>query len=334
MACDSGTVFTDTSTHQPLPVHGGCGADELCIEGTCLINPATLPSSDPEPFVGGASELFSANKPPGSFFSVGALDAARFSATATLLDDGTTLVVGGNDHAALDGSATPVAGAALYDPTTASYRRIADPPTTLSAHTATRLASGLILFVGSAGGVPAAFFYDQTRAAFTPAPAPLSARSFHSATLLGDGKVLVFGGASTLSSSADVLVTTAELYDPTSNGWRATTGKPMSPRLFHASVLQTSGQVLLLGGMNATGEPIPDVEIYDPSADTFSLASEFLEQPRALHTATLLSDGTVLVVGGAQFSTGAASATAELYIRRKQRPRRYRPHRRRFLVSA
>lgn len=310
--CAGKTTFIDTSTSTPLPILGTCEASELCGEGVCLGDPSALPGADSRPFVGGPGELYASTGAASAFFPVGALDAARFGATATTLADGRVLVVGGFHSSAIDASAKPVAGAVVYEPSAARFRRIADPPLALAGHTATKLAGGLILFVGAVDGVPGAMIFDAANDNFSVVPAPKTARYLHTATLLVNSKVLVYGGSATYGPTFSP-VAGAELFDPIARTWTATLGPPIKPRLFHGAVEMPDRRVLMFGGRDDQGQPTGDVEAYDPSTDRFSTEVP-MSRSRALHTATGLSDGSVLLVGGEAEAGAAANADAELYV--------------------
>jgi hypothetical protein len=120
-----------------------------------------------------------------------------------------------------------------------------------------------------------------------------SARYFHTATLLPNGKVLVVGGFgnSGNSLSTDNGLSSAELYDPSSNSW-SPTGAMAARRSGHTATLLPSGQVLVAGG-----DERGSAELYDPTGGTWTPAGT-MQTPRAQHTATLLPNGTVLIVGG------------------------------------
>ncbi len=318
--CASGTTFIDTSTHLALPTGSSCASGSLCSEGTCLVDPLTLPDVDSRPLVGGAAELFSTNSP--GFFPVGAIDAARFHASASVLGDGRVLVVGGFPNANIDGKAdggpAPVDGAIVYDPTSAAFVRIADPPVALGGHTATVLADGKVLLVGaSAPNTPAAMLFDPSTDTFTKLAAPRTARYFHTATLLGDGTVLFVGGA---QQNAAPFATAggAEIFDPSTQSFRLTKVGPVLSRVFHTATLMPDGRVLITGGLDgSSGSPTATTEIYIPGAmDDRFLSDQPLGQARALHTASLLSDGSVLIVGGeAEAAPGAALETTERFVR-------------------
>lgn len=307
--CSSGTTFIDTSTHEPMPSDGaGCAADETCSEGTCVRT--TAPGADTTPFTGGPASVFGFDGAgSGAFATVGAIDTARYFATATQLGDGRVLVVGGLSSFAADGSGTPVSGAVIYDGTFAAFRRIADPPSAIAGHTATLLADGTVLFVGASDGAAVAFTFDPATETFTTAGAPAVARQFHTASLLWSGQVLIVGGLSGTSIAA-----TAEKYDPTTRAFTTMNSAPLAARYFHAATVLSSNDVLFSGGVvggTTAAQPTASVERYDAATDSF-VAAPSMSVPRAMHTATRLSDDSVLAVGGFATLPGTAVRPVEM----------------------
>jgi hypothetical protein len=120
----------------------------------------------------------------------------------------------------------------------------------------------------------------------------------HTTTLLSSGQVLVVGGAPHKESPS--APTTAELYDPVTGRWRATS-PPARGRRSHTATLLRSGRVLVAGG-----EGQSSAELYDPATETWS-ATGAMAIARSGHTATLLPSGQVLVVGG------QGQSSAEVY---------------------
>ena len=307
LQCDSGTAYTDTSTHVLLPILGSCDSNQSCSEGVCLLEPSALSGADPVPLTGGLEELYS---PVGTgFFPVGPLDAPRYFATSTPLSDGRVLVVGGFPSPVLDDSVPAVEGASIYDPGAAASRRIASPPDALGGHTATLLADGTVLFVGCAAGGPSAFLFAPATETFTSLPSPPSARSFHSASRLVDGRVLLVGGINGASVNAAV-----DRYDPSTRTFSTLSKTTSAPRAYHQATALLDGRVLLSGGTTSDGSVLSTYEYYQPATDDFS-APVITDFPRALHTAVRLADGNVLLVGGFNkplASRGAATADAQI----------------------
>ncbi|KJK12525.1 hypothetical protein UB46_40775 [Burkholderiaceae bacterium 16] len=140
-----------------------------------------------------------------------------------------------------------------------------------------------------------------------PADAMNQGRFRHTATLLGDGRVLVAGGNRKQSLSS------AELFDPSTNGWTRT-GSLGRNRQAHSATLLPDGRVLVAGGFGTGGgNALASAELFDPAAGRWSQTGS-LGQQRDSHTATLLRDGRVLVAGGeGQGSSQGALSSAELY---------------------
>src|SRR5204863_6843884 len=87
----------------------------------------------------------------------------------------------------------------------------------------------------------------------------------HTATLLLNGKVLVVGGFSAYGGPA---LATAELYDPATETWTATSGLTTA-RSYHTATLLDNGKVLVAGGYGSSG-PSASAELYDPATGTWT----------------------------------------------------------------
>jgi hypothetical protein len=120
---------------------------------------------------------------------------------------------------------------------------------------------------------------------------------------LPNGKVLVVGG-----SSAPGVLTSAELYDPSTGTW-SFTGSLNMPRAGHTATLLGNGKVLVTGRYTNTAE------LYDPATGEWSFTGN-LNVLRTGQTTTLLSTGKVLLAGGwpdGLEGVRSATNTAELY---------------------
>jgi len=164
----------------------------------------------------------------------------------------------------------------------------------------------LALFIAPLMSTSAAL--AQTRGIFIPTGNMTTPRSGHAATLLPNGKVLITGGGqSTSLSSPELVLASAEIYDP-DTGTFASTGSMTTARRLHTATLLPDGRVLIAGG-SGTGGSSASAELYDPSAGAFTATGDMITG-RNGHTAILLNNGKVLIVGG--YRSGGV-AGAELY---------------------
>ena len=133
------------------------------------------------------------------------------------------------------------------------------------------------------------------------------------------GNVFISGG----QDSAGNILSTTELYDPSSNSF-SNGPSLITARAEHTATLFTSGplvgQVVLIGGLQLEGDTriaLNGQELYDPATNSTSSTGS-MNDARGQHTATLLNNGLVLVTGGYDdnFDSNGfneATATAELY---------------------
>lgn len=255
----------------------------------------------------------------------GDMGTARRDHTATLLSTGKVVQIGGGGNAAnndLDSADiyTPDSGIGSWSQ---SYPHVLQTPR--SYHTATLLNSTynsgkeLILVVGGGGVNNSADLYDPNNypAASAVAAAPdtsATGRYSHTATLLApsDGRVLVAGGFANSATGAGTVLDTAELYSPTGSAVVAT-GTLATGRYLHSATLLGNGQVLVAGGIDATGHEVNTAELFNPATGTWSQTGS-LATARFGHIATLMPGpaGLVLVMGGSNASNPNLSS-AELY---------------------
>jgi hypothetical protein len=256
----------------------------------------------------------------------------RLGETATLLRDGTVLIVGGG---AADRAAASSGGsqAEIFDPATGTVTQVGP---TLEPHTngsATLLADGRVLIAGAPSSPQssvAAEIYDPATQRFSRTGSTSKAWPFNQAVLLNDGRVLIAGRGIVASvfvgdkiwwtmPTSDQLISaldgSAEVFDPATDRFDATGPMVIIQQNATATALG-DGRVLLIGG--SEWDPVRQVasitdavQIYDPSTETFTLAGR-LPTPRMLHTAVLLDDGDVLVMGGTTVSTAGAATPIPL----------------------
>lgn len=81
------------------------------------------------------------------------------------------------------------------------------------------------------------------------------ARAEHTASILSNGKVLVIGGYNNTA-----LLSTAELYDPSTDTWTSTANMNIA-RVYHTASVLSNGKVLVTGGYNGTSY-LNNAELY------------------------------------------------------------------------
>lgn len=187
-------------------------------------------------------------------------------------------------------------------------------------HSATLLNNGTVLIAGgvtcpSAGScsyLSSAEIYDPVSGAFTATGAMAAARSAP-AVLLPDGKVLIAGGYGCDALGTCVSLSSAEIYDPATGVFTATSdlqqarnGHTLTP-LKDGRVLVAGGQICFAGGFCY---PAYQAEVYDPQPGTFT-ATSWMSAGRYDASAVLLNDGRVLIAGG--FDGYSFPLPAEIY---------------------
>ncbi len=231
--------------------------------------------------------------------------------TATLLEDGTVLIAGGQGSGTCGGTFT-LNNVDLFDPalglggTWSPTAPLNDPR---YFHAAARLADGTVLVSGGYGDeVPLSDseIYDPTQKTWTfTAGSMNTARLDHTAALLPDGTVLVAGGDGDENAFAS-----AEIYDPATQMWTVTASMA-SPRSYHQMVTISGGQVMVVGGDDGV-QSLATTEIFDPKTKTWS-PGPLLTEARETFAITTFGN-TVLAAGGWDGVQSNVTATAELIV--------------------
>ncbi len=238
--------------------------------------------------------------------TAGPMTVARLAHRSVALPDGTVLILGGAGS-----NSVSLAEAELYQPSTGTFAQIGQMFTPRDTFTATLMQNGQILVAGGENCVTsgcqtlsAAELYNVASRTFTPTATEMTVpRVAHTATLLPNGTILIAGGRN-CNGNGCVSLASAEIFNPSNNGFVATTGNMATPRDTATATLLPIGVVLVAGGEFCSPNgptslctPLTDTEFYDPASGTFSPAGN-LFQAAASQTATLINDAFVLLAGG------------------------------------
>ena len=188
-----GAVSSAFGISNPFTVNGFCGSGDL---GYATESPTlTLLTNGQVLITGGqvdqgpaASNQANIYDPATKTFTPtsSSMNSARLGHTATLLNDGTVLIVGGQSD-----STTYLASAEIFNPTDGGFTLTSGHLTTPRAgHTATLLADGTVLIAGGFNGsvLSSAELYNPQTQTFTVVGPLTTARYTHTATLLPNGK--------------------------------------------------------------------------------------------------------------------------------------------------
>ena len=219
---------------------------------------------------------------------------ARAFHFAFLLSSGDVVVIGGDYTCCFSNINVEV-----YNPDNDVWRPGASLNSPLDSVSAIMLPSGKIFLSGIAdfyrnpfNWPTASWLYDPQQNVWTRARGDPIYRQSPSLSVLGDGTVLVTGG--TRDPDEWLSAPGAEIYDPTTDTWTATSS-PGTTRLHDTLTLLHDGTVLRVGGFRLT-TLLSTSEVFGPDGMWQPVGN--LNEGRMDHTATLLPNGLVLVAGG------------------------------------
>lgn len=211
---------------------------------------------------------------------------------------------------------------AAYDPSTRTWRMIAEAPVGGYANTLVWTGEEMITWGGikdsnGAEGFPTGF--EATGAAYDPATdewrtleqGPLDPRGWHSAVWTGE-EMIVWGGVARPETTCYDCGYPggAGAYDPTSGTWRQIDVGPLSGRVEHTAVWTGSHMFVYGGSPPGGGSGRHDGAVYDPGSDSWALLPDPPIEGRYRHAAVWT--GEAMIVWGGQtprgmgFSDGAS----------------------------
>ena len=244
----------------------------------------------------------------------------RYNFTATLLNSGRVLIVGGQVMTTAEGGRT-TAAVEIFDPATARFSNAASLGSARAGHVAVLMKDGRVLVAGGYTGVGigvigTAEIYDPVTDSWQLIAPLNSSRAQAAALRLPNGKVLVLGGGLGASSAGSQTgLVEAEIFDASAGQWSSAGEMAFGRPNYPTATLLRDGRVLVVGGRDlwrSVDERVENSEIYDPIANRWCSAQiNARSGARQSHSATLLPDGRVLVAGGTQ--AHVAVSYADLY---------------------
>ena len=235
-----------------------------------------------------------------TFVTTGTLHEDRFAHTATLLSDGTVLVVGGTTFFG------PTATAEMYHPDTGEWSYASGKLNTArTGHAAVRLDDGKVLIIGgsdqASNPLSSVELFDPETETFRLMASLPNSLSSGQAFNVGNDKVVFIQRNGQGSGVA--------IFDYSSNSWKPGATVPtggQSP----AMIMLANGNIFVCGGWDEAS----DVEIYNPSGDSWTSLAP-MAQGRTSPIATALSNGNVFIASGfAEGTDGAyALSSTEIY---------------------
>ena len=209
-----------------------------------------------------------------TFTLTGSMSVPRSGHTATLLNDGTALIVGGHDTILCNfGPSIPtLRSAELYDPATGTFLQTGSMPDSgVFYNTSNILPDGNVLVVVGTEGWEGQknVIYETGSRTFVEADDMATHRASHRAVALKssatcDGPVMVIGGSvGSISGLSSV-----EMYDPAWGRFYSTADMPDVRAGGHGAVLLDDGRVLVTGGYYFEDDerpiPVRSALIFEP----------------------------------------------------------------------
>ncbi len=205
------------------------------------------------------------------------LARSRIFHTASLLQDGSVLIVGGQVDPAIDSTKGPTLVQQVERYKDQQVTRVNPMITARAMHTSTVTRNGCLLVAGGYGQEDRALSkveqWCPQNGRWQALPGLATARFGHSATLLEDGRILIIGG----KDRAGNLLASTEIWNPGLASWQQ--GPRLPTPLFKNAVTRlNNGTVLIAGGaLNAKkGIPVPWAWTWDTHSRNWNIAGQFM----------------------------------------------------------
>ena len=270
-------------------------------------------SSSPIPAEVNAAPAIDATPTAEKSGSLGPMLHSRVSHSATLLQDGRVLVVGGMDEAF-----NPLRTTEVFEPKTNRWSAAGEMKEARTEHSAALLKDGRVMVTGGMNErlelIGSTEIFDPETGEWSEYESMRTVRRGHFTLSLPDGRVAVVGGVGQTLGGLGILANIAavgallstEIYDPNTDTWSRAEDMLEGHSGGRAVVLR-DGRVLIAGGHNQ-GEGLAASEIFDPSSNEWMRTSSMVRKTFA-NTAIVLLDGSVLFTGGFGMSRSKGGIT-------------------------
>ena len=247
-----------------------------------------------------------------TWLTVAPMTDARNGHTATLLLDGTVLVVGGAREQRLH-----LTSVERFDPKANTWKVEKPLDVARWLHAAVRTSDGDVVVVGGRSnsgqqgkgpGVSIADVerFDVKTGAWQVLPPMSEPRQRTAVVAEATGGGLIVIGGQTATSSTNY----AETWSPGLTEWKPFENHLSMSLSSHSGTRLPNGDLVVIGGEPPNAVDTTRVQRWLSASKQWCLAGELLNG-RKQHTATLLPDGRVLVVGGT--SSGLPERSSELW---------------------
>jgi hypothetical protein len=268
-----------------------------------------------------SAEIF--NPTSNVFESPMTMGGSRAHHTASLLNTGKVLLLGGLVYDGKNNVSSYLGTGVVFDPSSFQWAPVGNAMASSRArHQAVVLdtgAGGRVLVLGgenSGGALNSTDIYNpETNTFYTGTPTMSKNRSRLCAVRLKSGLVLVAGGTTTPGPDFNI-DRTVEVYDPTGGTLGAfipDVATLAAARMQHTCTALDDGHVLVVGGLSGNNTTTTVAEIIQVGAGTYTAQQvpEPLNPPRFQHTATRLANGWVLFTGGLPTAESDAAALTQ-----------------------
>ena len=309
--------FIDNAPSLPTPWRVGGHTATRLMDGSILVvggAPGATLDAYPNVFI---------LPPQGDSFSLlpSRMDVGRIGHTATLLPDGTVLILGGSKTGALRSASDLAATALVYNPTTDAFRQIPfnRSPIQRAEHVTFASIANNQLFIDVFGGRGSAdgnggnglvtrddlvtyvlqrdtLFFIERSSGLEPAFGLSSALlepelTYDQAAYLVTGNRFFDGGSDSVNFTIDFSALPVQLDYQVAH---------KIPRIEHASATIDDGLIIFIGGYQGRLQTVlTSNEVFVRSRGVFErIDGRFATRPRFAHTATKVDSERILVLGG------------------------------------